>query len=84
MHNPRRLGLEVGLDQQHHPSVALGDDGLLEHAPALEAAQAPLQGVVQLVVGCAGVAAKLAEGGAGAVQDFTGRTDGPGNGVVNG
>ena len=47
VHDAGSLPLELRLDEQHHPSVALGDDILLDDAGTLVPAQRPLHHVVE-------------------------------------
>ena len=81
MDDARGLGFVLGLDQQHQASVALGDDGLLHHRPLLVATEAALHYLVKLLVGGTGLTAQLPQFGAGVVQNLSGGTDGPADGL---
>ena len=62
----------LGLDQEDHPAVPLGDDRLLEDVVALHPPHGAVQAVRQALVGGPGLRSQFPQGGAGAVQHFAG------------
>ena len=69
-------GAHLRLDEQHHPPVALGDDGLLHHLGALEAPQVALHDFVEPVLGLARFGPQASQHRAGVVQHLARRADG--------
>ena len=72
----------LGLNQQHHTAVALGDQRFLDQLRALQTAQVSLHDLVEPVLGVAGLAAQVVQHGTGVVQHLAGRADGAGDGAL--
>ena len=65
----------LGLDQQHHPAVALGDQRLLNNLGPLQATQVAFHDLVEPVLGLARLLAEVVQHWTGVVQHLTGWTN---------
>ena len=75
-------GTHLRFDQQHEPSVALGDDSLLHQLLTLEPAQTSLHNFVQVVLDAPGFMPQLSKRRTSVVQYLPGRTDGGSDGSL--
>ena len=75
MHNPRHPRPHLGLDQQHHPPVALRNQRLLHHLRPLKPPQIPLHNFVQPMLRLPRFRPQPPQQWTGMIQHFPRRAD---------